>query len=38
MVESSYLAVIKVVGGSLSENADDAERALIDAGVAFFER
>ena len=30
--------VIKVAGGTLSENADDAERALIDAGIAFYER
>jgi hypothetical protein len=30
--------LIKVAGGSLSANADDAERALIDAGIAFYER
>jgi Bifunctional DNA primase/polymerase, N-terminal len=30
--------LIKVVSGSLSTNADEAEQALIDAGVEFFER
>jgi hypothetical protein len=30
--------LIQVEGGSLSANADEAEAALIDAGVAFYER
>jgi Bifunctional DNA primase/polymerase, N-terminal len=35
---SDARTVIKVTGGSLSANADDAERALIDAEIAFYER